>query len=712
MASAGTLIFELAADVSHLRADMAKAQAEMNSSLASIAKSSAASAIEMGAEFAKEFAASLAEHMSEALEQADALGKLAQRIGDTTENLSTLQYQAGKAGVNADDLTAAFRGLSKAMLDTNKPGSDAAAAFKAIGVSVDELKKQNPTEQMKTIAEAVSHFADGQDKIEAMRLIFGKMGEQLIPMLDDGAKGFDDAAKSAANLGAVVSGETAKSAAEFNDEMADLHTMANGLWMKLAEDLLPTLKELVTWFKENIVQTGALTDFLLMLGGAANTAAQAMVGLKGVSEAAVHAGKAWMAGASLTQGQDADTQAAIIKKTTDEVELMHRALDSAADAQKKMGDAWDKFKQSQKDHPAKQAGDDAGDAAKKHLDLAGALAATAKNAASAHQRLSDYQRMLQSLGDEARRLAAEGDPMKMLTTDPKFLAMTKDQQAALVQLTQANMDAKVAIDARKQAQDNAYNAEATQYKTAVAQWKAEEDHANQIWEWAQDQRKAIDPTIEYTETIEKLNEALHDGAINQDEYNTMVKNAADAAKAAQVALDPNAQKLKALRDTIEDFGETASDAFMSFATGADTLANSFRKMVADMLTQLAKMIVYQYVFKSMFSSTSGLASLIPTGIPVGAPASMMMPAPSAVPMLGAPGTTGGTAGGSLNAGGGAPSSNNVVVNVHVAKDDKATQDTTADSAKARELGTRIAAVVRQVISTEKRTGGLLAPSAG
>ena len=59
---------------------------------------------------------------------------------------------------------------------------------------------------------------------------------------------------------------------------------------------------------------------------------------------------------------------------------------------------------------------------------------------------------------------------------------------------------------------------------------------------------------------------------------------------------------------------------------------------------------------------------------------------------------------------GVPSGPNVQVNVNMygERDDRTTTDTKGDERNATELGKRIATVVRQVISTEKRTGGLLA----
>lgn len=716
MASAGSLIFELAADVSRLRTDMQKAQAEMNASLASIAKSSAVTAFKMGADFAAEFARAFSEKIKSAIDAADAMGKMAERVGTTTEALSALAYQASQADASTEDLAAGFRGMSKAIIDAAKPTSDAAAAFKAIGVNVDDLKGKDPAAAMAEIADAMSGFKDGADKVEVARAIFGKTGDTLIPMLNQGAKGFADAKKEAEDLGAVIKDSTAKSADEFNTQLTKLSTVEQSLWSSIAQELLPTVKDLAKYFVDAANDGSTFKEVLNAVAEAGAFAAQVLIGTTANVSAAAKAFSIFNEAYKAPVGDiEAQKQArANMMKGFEDIRTIY---DKAADAQERISKSREAARNGKQD-PFVSATEahNADQAAKKTLDYAGALKEAAEAGKHAKKEISDYQRMVEALDDTYRKTAAEGDPMKELLSDPKYLAASKAQQEDLVARTQRNIDLKNAILARAEVEENTANEEARQYEEAVKRWKAEEDHAEEIAKWADQQQRAVDPMIDYNEQVDKLNEALKEGLItSNEEYLAILEKINDEYDKAVDKTDPYMEQLKEIQQAIEGFGKQASDALVEFVFSTKDASVSFSQMVSSILKDIAKMLVYQNVFKPLFASISGgvsgfdWGSLFQGGRMGGGPVSAgklyeinELPGRAEYFIPNVPGRIVTDA----SAGNGGSS---VVVNVNVAKDDRATQDTTANEKQAAELGNRIAMVVRQVISTEKRTGGLLAP---
>lgn len=716
MASAGSLIFELAADVSRLRTDMQKAQQEMNASLATIAKASIASAALMGANFAKAFAEGIADHLKEAIDQADALGKLAQRAGTTVETLSILQRQGEKAGVSADDLAAAFRGLSKAMIDARDPSSNAASAITALGLNVDDLKRKDPAQAMKDIAQAMSGFKDGADKVEVARAILGKTGDVMIPMLNDGAKGFDDAAEKAAKLGVVVATETSKAASDFNDQLSDMKAMGDGLWNKLAENLLPTLQDTAKYFIEAANDGTTFKAVLEDVADAGAFAARVLIGTNAIiSGTAKLASKFFEANDT---GFDVNKQQQWRKEMTSTWESVRDDMTKAYEAQSKI-------KQARADARAGITHTNADQQqtekhTQKELNYGAALdesAKKAKKAKKAKEALTDYQRMLQQLDTEYRKLAADGDPMKELLSDPKYQQMTKAQQQELANRTARNVDLKVAIDARTQAQENAQSADDTAYKVAADGMKAEYDRIDALWAFGDAQSRAVDPMIQYTETVQNLNDALAAGAILPENYTLALKKAGDDLAQAKAKTDPWLQQLEQIKDAVNAFGKKSSDAFVDFIFATKDASVSFSEMVTSILKDMAKMLTYQNVFQPLMKVvgagvTGGgwdWSSLLNAkGMMSGGP----VEAGSLYQVNELPGRREyfiPNVPGRIATDAGVPNAPNVQVNVHMHgdRDDRTTTDTKADERNAAELGKRIATVVRQVISTEKRTGGLL-----
>src|SRR5690606_33655516 len=71
--------------------------------------------------------------------------------------------------------------------------------------------------------------------------LFGKESADLIPLLNEGARGMAAAAEEADALGQVIGSKTAKAAEQFNDNLSRAGMLASGFGNELAAKLLPAL---------------------------------------------------------------------------------------------------------------------------------------------------------------------------------------------------------------------------------------------------------------------------------------------------------------------------------------------------------------------------------------------------------------------------------------------------------------------------------------
>lgn len=695
MASAGSLIFELAADVSRLRTDMASAQREIKSSLASIAKSSAATAVMVGAQFAMSFARGFANSIQAAIDQGDAFGKLAQRIGTTTEAFSGLAYAGQFAGVSTDSLTTSFKGLNKAFIDAENPASTAAIAFNALGLNFRELKAQDPATAFTQIAEKVAGFSDGAEKAAAVTAIFGKAGQELIPMLNAGAEGLEAARKEAEALGLIISDETAAAMGDLNDDMQRLKNIGTGVAAQFAQALIPAFEVLVEIAKEATEQ-GSLWNSVLEFGKqAARELIAVVIALTGViaqagksmatfAKAVGQAFKGDFSGAWDTLKEGVQVAKVNLGQLNDQVGRVIEGTSTTSRAAK---------------------------VAKAELTGMGdAVAASANKTKQAREQLSDYQKMLQAMSEELRKVQANGDPFAELASDPRFLKMTLDEQAALVALRGEIEETTAANKAAKDAQDAINQAREDADKALIAQREALRD-------WTEAQKDAIDPTREYVRTLEQLQAAMDAGLVTGEQFAAIHELAAKKMQDASNKVDPYKSQIEELKNAMLGFGKNASDTFVDFISGADTSQKSFGEMTASILRDIAKMLVYKNIIEPMFNAIGGSFG------GGGGLGSIFGSIFGGARMAGGPVTPGkayrvnespfrseffvpntpGTVNSGLN-----NDTGNVQVNVYITQSGES-QDVNADTAESAEFGRRIAAAVRQVIATEKRSGGMLAP---
>ena len=188
--------------------------------------------------------AKLAADFKGAIDTGDQLNKLSQKTGIAVEKLSELAYAGDLADVNLESLATGVKKLSVNMAEAaTNTNSKAAEAFKALGVAVKDSNGnlRSSDAVMADLADRFASMKDGAGKTALAIAILGKAGADLIPFFNMGSRGMAEMADEAKKLGLVMTGETAKAAEEFNDNMKKLSLSSGALGRSIAADLLPPM---------------------------------------------------------------------------------------------------------------------------------------------------------------------------------------------------------------------------------------------------------------------------------------------------------------------------------------------------------------------------------------------------------------------------------------------------------------------------------------
>src|SRR5574337_2199435 len=170
----------------------------------------------------------------------DALNDLADATGSSVENLSALEDVAARTGTSMDTAGDAIVKMNKALADA-KPGSDAARAFEALGLSVAELKRLDPVEAFQKLAIALQGFANDGNKARLVQELFGKSLKDASPLLKDVAE--------AGTLQAKVTAEQAAEAEKFNKQLFTMQKSLLDLSRALVGPVVSAINETIDAFK-------------------------------------------------------------------------------------------------------------------------------------------------------------------------------------------------------------------------------------------------------------------------------------------------------------------------------------------------------------------------------------------------------------------------------------------------------------------------------
>lgn len=213
-----------------------------------------------------------------------AIFDMAQRTGFSTETLSVLRFAADQTGTSIEGLEKAVRRMQRSILDADAGLSTQVRAFKALGLSIEELRTLTPEEQFMRIGAAIAGITDPTERATRAQELFGRSGAELLPLFAEGAEGMARYAEQASELGLVMDLETAAKAERMGDAIDAAKQTLNGMAIDIGSRIAPS----VTFLAEGFA---ALPGPLRAMAAAAAIAFTAMkVGILSVKSALITSG--------------------------------------------------------------------------------------------------------------------------------------------------------------------------------------------------------------------------------------------------------------------------------------------------------------------------------------------------------------------------------------------------------------------------------------
>lgn len=168
--------------------------------------------------------------------QAEVLEQTSQKTGIAVTTLQSWTVAMAQSGLGMDSLTRGVKTLSDQIVQSRNPNSQAAEKFAELGLtatSVDGVLEQ--------LADRFDMMPDGADKTRIAVELFGKAGQDLIPILNRGSAGFRESMEQSKALGAVLSTETVKALSTADDAFDTLGVATKAASNQLAGLMAPAV---------------------------------------------------------------------------------------------------------------------------------------------------------------------------------------------------------------------------------------------------------------------------------------------------------------------------------------------------------------------------------------------------------------------------------------------------------------------------------------
>ena len=258
-----TLSIDLEAKLARFSEDLGKAArlTEQNSArMASALGSVRTGLLALGAGVSLSGLAGMVRSVSAGVDQ---LNDLKDATGASIENLSALEDIAARTGTSLDTVGGALVKFNLVLKDT-RPGTDAAAIFDGLGLSLDALKAMDPGEALRITSMALQRITEDGDRARVVQELFGKSVRDVAPFLVDLAQKTE--------LVATVTSAQADEAERFGHALSQLSKNALDASRYITGDLVAAINAASKAYKESGFLDAAKTFVFGSADNRANTA--------------------------------------------------------------------------------------------------------------------------------------------------------------------------------------------------------------------------------------------------------------------------------------------------------------------------------------------------------------------------------------------------------------------------------------------------------
>ena len=173
-------------------------------------------------------AAFTVQQAKQAIEYADSIAKVADKVGVTTEQLQQLRFASEQSGVSTRTLDMALQRFARRTGEVAAGSGELLKTWKELGLEIrDQEGNIKPlNDLLSEYADKIQNAGSQQEKLRLAFKAFDSEGAALVNLLDQGAEGLEEFKKQANELGIVLSDDTTRAAEVLNDKLNILSSQA------------------------------------------------------------------------------------------------------------------------------------------------------------------------------------------------------------------------------------------------------------------------------------------------------------------------------------------------------------------------------------------------------------------------------------------------------------------------------------------------------
>jgi hypothetical protein len=180
----------------------------------------------------------------------DSTAKLSDRLGMGTEALVSMQHAAKISGVETATLNKSLEIFSRRLGEVDMGVGQAKYSLDQLGLNYQDLINKSPDEAIGIVADQINRLETQAQKAAAANYLFGRSGQQLLNLFEQGSAGIAEYRREAERLGLTFSRIDAAKVEAANDALTRSRAVMTGLFRTATIELAPYIEAAATAFND------------------------------------------------------------------------------------------------------------------------------------------------------------------------------------------------------------------------------------------------------------------------------------------------------------------------------------------------------------------------------------------------------------------------------------------------------------------------------
>ena len=174
-------------------------------------------------------------------EMGDTIDKQSQKVGFSKKAWQEWDYVLKLAGSDMQTASTGIKTMANQVEKAKAGNKEAIANFKALGISVKDLKSMGREEIFAKLIEQFQKMPESTKRASLATKLLGRAGQDLTPIFNQSSESTKNLIDKANQLGIVMADKDVKASANFKDSLTTLNATVTGLKNSFVAQFLPSL---------------------------------------------------------------------------------------------------------------------------------------------------------------------------------------------------------------------------------------------------------------------------------------------------------------------------------------------------------------------------------------------------------------------------------------------------------------------------------------